>query len=112
MKTLSAKAKISGLTLIEVLAVLAVLFILAAMLLPRLAGSHKSTVPLCMSNQKQIAIAFIMFNDDHAGKYRWQISATNGGSMESVSNNQAFRTSERDHNILERKTDNHLSVPN
>jgi prepilin-type N-terminal cleavage/methylation domain-containing protein len=42
MKTISAKAKIRGLTLVEVLVVLAVLFVLATMLLPNLAGSHKS----------------------------------------------------------------------
>ncbi|HVU27706.1 MAG TPA: prepilin-type N-terminal cleavage/methylation domain-containing protein [Verrucomicrobiae bacterium] len=45
MKMLSAKAKISGLTLLEVLVVLAVLFILAAMLLPLLAG--RPTKQLC-----------------------------------------------------------------
>ena len=31
-----------------------------------------------------------MFTDDHAGKYPWQISETNGGSMELVGGNQAF----------------------
>lgn len=90
MKTLWGKGKVSGFTLIELLVVLAVLFVLAALLLPTLSGSRKATVPLCMSNQKQIALGLIMFNDDHAGKYPWQISSTNGGSFESVSNNQAF----------------------
>jgi type II secretory pathway pseudopilin PulG len=78
MKTLSAKAKISGLTLIEVLVVLAVLFVLAALLLPSLARTKSGRQVQCLYNQKQIAMALIMFNDDHAGKYPWQDSVTNG----------------------------------
>jgi type II secretory pathway pseudopilin PulG len=90
MKTFSAKAKISGLTLVELLVVICVIAILVAMLLPATTGPRKATMAVCLSHQKQIAIVLIMFNDDHGGKYPWQVSATNGGSMESVSNNQAF----------------------
>jgi len=86
MKMLPGKRKVSGLTLIEVLMVVAIIAILAAMLLPALSGSRKARIPLCMSNQKQIAIALIMFQVDHNGKYLWQTSTTNNGSLELTPN--------------------------
>jgi len=43
-----------------------------------------------MSNQRQVTIGLVMFTGDHAGKYPWQISATNGGSMELAAGYQAF----------------------
>ena len=90
MKTLSAKAKIGGFTLIEVLVVLAVLFILVALLLPGLSRAKSRGPIMCLYNQKSIALSLIMFKDDHAGKYPWQDSATNGGSLEFTSNSLVF----------------------
>ncbi len=86
MKTLSAKVEISGLTLIELLVVICVIAVLAAMLLPATTGNgHKrSTVIMCLSNQRQIAIGFIMWNSDHGDKFPWQVSTTNNGTMESA----------------------------
>jgi prepilin-type N-terminal cleavage/methylation domain-containing protein len=84
MKTLSAKAKISGFTLIEVLVVIFVLAILAALLLPALNRPHNGGGPSCMSNQKQIALGFIMWNGDNNGRFPWQVSTTNSGTMEFV----------------------------
>jgi prepilin-type N-terminal cleavage/methylation domain-containing protein len=92
MKTLPAKAKISGLTLIEVLVVIFVLAILAAMLLPALVGGGPHSTPktiLCEENQRQIAVGFIMWKEDNAGKFPWQISSTNNGTMEFISDGQA-----------------------
>jgi len=89
MKTLPGKRKVSGLTLIELLVVIAVIAILAAMLLPTHSGPRRAISVMCMSNQKQIAIALIMFQDDHGGKYPWQVPATNNGSLELVSNGLA-----------------------
>jgi Tfp pilus assembly protein PilE len=68
MKTLHAKAKISGFTLVEVLAVIFVLFVLAALLLPMFARVKSGRMEPCMFNQHQIAISFIMFADDNSGK--------------------------------------------
>jgi len=82
MKTLHAKAKISGFTLVEVLAVIFVLFVLAALLLPMFARVKSGRMEPCMFNQHQIAISFIMFADDHSGKFPAQVSITNGGSFE------------------------------
>jgi hypothetical protein len=84
MKTLSTKAKISGLTLMEVLLVICLIFIVAAMLLLTRTGDHRhATGAVCMSNQKQIAWAFKMWMSDHGEKFPWQVSTTNNGTMES-----------------------------
>jgi len=90
MKTLSAKAKISGLTLIEVLVVLAVLFILAAMLLPNLAHSGKSPLISCLSQLKQIDLGFQIFATDNGGEFPMLKSVTNGGTMEFIYSDHVF----------------------
>ncbi len=89
MKTLLGKRKNSGLALIELLVVIAVIAILAALLLPAKTGRGDRRIPRCMSNQRQIAIALIMFQDDHNGQYPWQVSTTNNGCLELTSNGLA-----------------------
>jgi prepilin-type N-terminal cleavage/methylation domain-containing protein len=90
MKTLSAKAKIRGLTLIEVLVVLAILAILAAMLLPTTTHSGKPGMVWCMNNQKQIDVGFIMYAAENAGKLPMQFSVTNGGTLDFVRSGKVF----------------------
>ena len=90
MKTLPGKGKVSGLTLIELLVVTALVAIVLAMLLPTLNHSKRPRRGGCMNNQRQIAIALIMYQEDHNGKYPWQVSVTNNGSMEFVSSHQAY----------------------
>jgi prepilin-type N-terminal cleavage/methylation domain-containing protein len=82
MKTLSAKAKINGLTLIELLVVVVVITILFAMILPTSGPKTKSTLIWCLSNQRQIAIGFTIWRTDSNGQFPWQVSNTNGGTME------------------------------
>ena len=58
-----------GFTLIELLVVIAIIAILAAILLPVLAAAQKrATQALCLSNQKQLAMAWIMYVSDNSDK--------------------------------------------
>jgi prepilin-type N-terminal cleavage/methylation domain-containing protein/prepilin-type processing-associated H-X9-DG protein len=58
-----------GFTLIELLVVIAIIAILAAMLLPALAAAKKrATQATCLSNQKQLSLAWLMYASENADK--------------------------------------------
>jgi hypothetical protein len=45
---------------------------------------------LCVSNVKMVAVAFRMWSDDHGGRFPWEISTNEGGSMEFTGTGKVF----------------------
>lgn len=82
MKPRVSHQKTAALTLVEVLLIIFVLFVLAALLLP--ATSHRGPAKgaMCLNNLKQVGIASLVWAGDHNGKFLMQISVTDGGAKE------------------------------
>jgi competence protein ComGC len=72
-----------ALTLIEVLMVVVILVLLAAMFLPALAKAKRRSSRIgCVNNLKEIGLAYRVWEGDNGDKYPMEISVTNGGAME------------------------------
>ncbi len=72
-------------TLIELLVVIAIIAILAAMLLPALAAAKRKAQRVnCVSNLKQIGLAFRMWGDDNNDRYPQTVSSAQGGALEYI----------------------------
>src|SRR5204863_9376007 len=81
MKTLPHTGRAFGLTLIELLAVVAMLGILAALLTPVLVrGKDAAHLARCVDNLRQLGLAAQIYWDDNEGRtFPYLHGATNGG---------------------------------
>ena len=82
MRIQRATNQIKGLTLIEVLVVIAVIVLLAAMFLPALPSHHRPSRINCSNNLKQIGLSYRIWAGDNGDKFPMEVSVTNGGTME------------------------------
>ena len=72
-------------TLIELLVVIAIIAILAALLLPALAAAKRRAQRIsCVSNIKQIGLAFRLWEGDNGDRYPMALSTLQNGAMEYV----------------------------
>jgi competence protein ComGC len=74
-----------ALTVLEVLVIVAVIGIMAALILPQLAHQRPRYRSYCVNNLKQVGLAERQWAIDNHGQYPMSVSVTNGGTKEFVS---------------------------
>ena len=81
--TCDRRYRIDGFTVVEVLILVAVLSVLVAVFVPQMNRRHASPCRInCINNLKQIGLAFRTWSLDNNDQFPFQVSVTNGGTME------------------------------
>ena len=85
VSSVKSNRRADGFTLVEMLVVIAIIGLLAALLLP-VFGQAKARAKRieCVSDLREIGVACHVFANDHGGKYPTQVSTNDGGSLEFV----------------------------
>jgi prepilin-type N-terminal cleavage/methylation domain-containing protein/prepilin-type processing-associated H-X9-DG protein len=87
MKSSQPHRPADGFSLVELLVVIGIIALLAALLLPALSGGQKRARRIwCESNLRQLGIAFHSFAHDHNSKFPMQVPVGEGGSQEFAEN--------------------------
>ena len=103
----------SGFTLVEVLLVIAVIAILAALVLPALARARERAAAIaCLNNDRQLALGLVLYVDDHEGSlpYNMLLSGTSYRSNLNWANNVMTRDLSSDNTNLETLTQASLGL--
>ena len=93
MKPRLSQNRTAAMTLFEVGVVVAVVMILAAVLLPRLAIPNGRMLKInCINNLKQVGLAYRIWEGDNGDNYPMGVSVTNYGSMEMAATGNVVQT--------------------
>ncbi len=104
MNTHRTRHRAWGFNLIELLAIIVAVALLAALLLPALAAAKRKSSRIgCVSNLKQVGIAFRLWEGDNGDKYPMQVILTNNETLKLVTHGNAY--------LLWQTMSNELSTP-
>jgi type II secretory pathway pseudopilin PulG len=91
MKRWTSGRSIRGITLIELLLVIAIIVVLFAVLFPvdiNRRGGRAAMRARCMSNLRQVGLGEVMWYSDHSNQFPWEVVGANGGTLETSARGQ------------------------